>query len=159
MAHRPHKRAPGHEQQRKVGQPLLLKCVALKLHTAGNAVCLRTARWPCFVTLSTGSDVDSRTGDLFSACALSPQLPHAPPRRGFTARPLDLIFRWGAWSAPLLGAALLLTQTRAAAWIVAFYLLPLAFNYPLFMATAYRADHIRADFEKYKIFIRTSPCC
>jgi len=65
---------------------------------------------------------------------------------------LDLIVGCGAWSAPLLGAALLLTQTRTHAWVVAFYLLALAFNYPHFMATVYRAYHTRADFEKYKIF-------
>ena len=65
---------------------------------------------------------------------------------------LDLIVGCGAWSAPLLGAALLLTQTRSHAWVVTFYLLALAFNYPHFMATVYRAYHTRADFEKYKIF-------
>lgn len=65
---------------------------------------------------------------------------------------LDLIVGCGAWSAPLLGAALLLTQTHTHAWVVAFYLLALAFNYPHFMATVYRAYHTRADFEKYKIF-------
>jgi tetratricopeptide (TPR) repeat protein len=65
---------------------------------------------------------------------------------------LDLIVGCGAWSAPLLGAAVLLTQTRSHAWVVAFYLLALAFNYPHFMATVYRAYHTRADFEKYKVF-------
>ncbi len=65
---------------------------------------------------------------------------------------LDLIVGCGAWSAPLLGAALWLTQTHTHAWVVAFYLLALAFNYPHFMATVYRAYHTRADFEKYKIF-------
>ncbi|MGB9069105.1 MAG: tetratricopeptide repeat protein [Candidatus Acidiferrales bacterium] len=65
---------------------------------------------------------------------------------------LDLIVGCGAWSAPLLGAALLLTQPRSHAWVVTFYLLALAFNYPHFMATVYRAYHTRADFEKYKIF-------
>jgi len=58
----------------------------------------------------------------------------------------------GAWSAPLLAAALWLTQTHTHAWVVAFYGLALAFNYPHFMATVYRAYHTRADFEKYKIF-------
>jgi tetratricopeptide (TPR) repeat protein len=65
---------------------------------------------------------------------------------------LDLIVGCGAWSAPLLGAALWLTQTHTHAWVVAFYLLALAFNYPHFMATVYRAYHTRADFEKYKFF-------
>jgi tetratricopeptide (TPR) repeat protein len=65
---------------------------------------------------------------------------------------LDLIVGCGAWSAPLLGAALLLTRTHTHAWAVAFYLLALAFNYPHFMATVYRAYHTHADFEKYKLF-------
>ncbi len=65
---------------------------------------------------------------------------------------LDLIVGCGAWSAPLLGAALWLTRSHTHAWVVAFYLLALAFNYPHFMATVYRAYHTRADFEKYKIF-------
>jgi tetratricopeptide (TPR) repeat protein len=65
---------------------------------------------------------------------------------------LDLIVGCGAWSAPLLAAALWLTQTHTHAWVVAFYGLALAFNYPHFMATVYRAYHTRADFEKYKIF-------
>ena len=38
------------------------------------------------------------------------------------------------------------------AWVVAFYLLAIIFNYPHFMATIYRAYHTREDFEKYKIF-------
>jgi tetratricopeptide (TPR) repeat protein len=65
---------------------------------------------------------------------------------------LDLIVGCGAWSAPLLAAAFWLTQTHAHVWVVAFYGLALAFNYPHFMATVYRAYHTRADFEKYKIF-------
>jgi tetratricopeptide (TPR) repeat protein len=65
---------------------------------------------------------------------------------------LDLIVGCGAWSAPLLAAALWLTQSHTHAWVVAFYFLALAFNYPHFMATVYRAYHTRADFEKYKIF-------
>jgi tetratricopeptide (TPR) repeat protein len=65
---------------------------------------------------------------------------------------LDLIVGCGAWSAPLLAAAFWLTQTHTHVWVVAFYGLALAFNYPHFMATVYRAYHTRADFEKYKIF-------
>jgi len=65
---------------------------------------------------------------------------------------LDLIVGCGAWSAPLLAAAFWLTRSHTHAWVVAFYLLALAFNYPHFMATVYRAYHTRADFEKYKIF-------
>jgi tetratricopeptide (TPR) repeat protein len=85
----------------------------------------------------------------------------AQPTTTATARPkepwiygpwLDLIVGCGAWSAPLLAAALWLTRSHTHAWVVAFYLLALAFNYPHFMATVYRAYHTRADFEKYKIF-------
>jgi tetratricopeptide (TPR) repeat protein len=65
---------------------------------------------------------------------------------------LDLIVGCGAWSAPLLAAAIWLTQTHTHAWAVGFYFLALAFNYPHFMATVYRAYHTRADFEKYKVF-------
>ena len=85
--------------------------------------------------------------------AQSETIAAAPPPSPWIYGPwLDLIVGCGAWSAPLLGAALLLTQTRSHAWVVAFYLLALAFNYPHFMATVYRAYHTRADFEKYKIF-------
>jgi tetratricopeptide (TPR) repeat protein len=84
------------------------------------------------------------------AGTVSPSAPAASP---WIYGPwLDLIVGCGAWSAPLLGAALLLTQTRSHGWVVAFYLLALAFNYPHFMATVYRAYHTRADFEKYKVF-------
>src|SRR5271155_35284 len=65
---------------------------------------------------------------------------------------LDLLVGCGAWSAPLLAIAAWLTPSHGHAWAVAFYLLALAFNYPHFMATVYRAYHTRADFEKYKIF-------
>jgi tetratricopeptide (TPR) repeat protein len=88
----------------------------------------------------------------------APPISAASAHRAETGTPwiygpwLDLIVGCGAWSAPLLGAALLLTQTHTHAWVVAFYLLALAFNYPHFMATVYRAYHTRADFEKYKIF-------
>lgn len=77
----------------------------------------------------------------------------APPAGPWIYGPwLDLIVGCGAWSAPLLAAAFWLTQSHTHAWAVAFYFLALAFNYPHFMATVYRAYHTRADFEKYKIF-------
>jgi tetratricopeptide (TPR) repeat protein len=63
---------------------------------------------------------------------------------------LDLLVGCGAWSAPLLVIALLLTPARSHGWAMTFYLLAIVFNYPHFMATIYRAYHTRADFEKYK---------
>jgi tetratricopeptide (TPR) repeat protein len=63
---------------------------------------------------------------------------------------LDLLIGCGAWSAPLLALALLMTPAHTHAWAMAFYLLAIVFNYPHFMATIYRAYHTRADFEKYK---------
>ena len=63
---------------------------------------------------------------------------------------LDLLVGCGAWSAPLLAVALLMTPAHTHAWAMAFYLLAVVFNYPHFMATIYRAYHTRADFEKYK---------
>jgi tetratricopeptide (TPR) repeat protein len=63
---------------------------------------------------------------------------------------LDLLVGCGAWSAPLLAVALLMTPAHTHAWAMVFYLLAIVFNYPHFMATIYRAYHTRADFEKYK---------
>jgi len=63
---------------------------------------------------------------------------------------LDLLIGCGAWSAPLLAVALLMTPAHSHAWAIVFYLLAIVFNYPHFMATIYRAYHTRADFEKYK---------
>src|ERR1700689_4326978 len=63
---------------------------------------------------------------------------------------LDLLVGCGAWSAPLLAVALLMTPAHTHAWAMAFYLLAIVFNYPHFMATIYRAYHTRADFERYK---------
>jgi hypothetical protein len=115
------------------------------------------------------ADVDRRTrrsapdlGSARSGCREGFGLKtRTEPASIFAARPngpwiygpwLDLIVGCGAWSAPLLAAALWLTRSHTHAWVVAFYLLALAFNYPHFMATVYRAYHTRADFEKYKIF-------
>jgi tetratricopeptide (TPR) repeat protein len=81
----------------------------------------------------------------------------APPAAGAASlspwiyRPwLDLLVGCGAWSAPLLAVALLMTAAHTHAWAMAFYLLAIVFNYPHFMATIYRAYHTSADFEKYK---------
>src|SRR3984885_5553447 len=64
---------------------------------------------------------------------------------------LDLVVGCGAWPAPLLAPAAWLAPSHEHGWAVAFYLLALAFNFPHFMATVYRAYHTRAEFEKYKI--------
>ncbi len=65
---------------------------------------------------------------------------------------LDLTVGCGAWSAPLLLAAAFAAKSHGQAWSIAFYFLALLFNYPHFMATAYRAYHTREDFAKYRIF-------
>lgn len=65
---------------------------------------------------------------------------------------LDVIVGCGAWSAPLLLLATIAGASNGHAWGVAFYLLAVAFNYPHFMATVYRAYHTREDFAKYRIF-------
>ena len=65
---------------------------------------------------------------------------------------LDLIVGCGAWSAPLLLIAGVSAASTTRTWAVVFYLLALAFNYPHYMATVYRAYHTRAEFAKYRIF-------
>jgi tetratricopeptide (TPR) repeat protein len=81
----------------------------------------------------------------------SPSVPAAASSGPWIYRPwLDLLIGCGAWSAPLLAIALLMTPAHTHAWAMAFYLLAIVFNYPHFMATIYRAYHTRADFEKYK---------
>ena len=65
---------------------------------------------------------------------------------------LDLTIGCGAWSAPLLLLTYATASANALAWAVAFYALALAFNYPHFMATIYRAYHTAEDFNKYRIF-------
>ena len=117
---------------------------------------------PLFVTLSTcGRTRPSAASTRGARLPQSRENPLSSHVESISARPatpwiygpwLDLIVGCGGWSAPLLGAALWLTQTHTHAWVVAFYFLALAFNYPHFMATVYRAYHTRADFEKYKIF-------
>jgi tetratricopeptide (TPR) repeat protein len=65
---------------------------------------------------------------------------------------VDLVIGCAAWSAPLL----LLTGSAATSgvrgWAVVFYALALAFNYPHYMATVYRAYHTRSEFARYRIF-------
>ena len=77
--------------------------------------------------------------------------PAPAPASPWIYRPwLDLLVGCGAWSAPLLAVALLMTPAHSHGWAMGFYLLAIVFNYPHFMATIYRAYHTRADFEKYK---------
>jgi len=63
----------------------------------------------------------------------------------------DLIIGCAAWSAPLLAFAGR-TSDSVRGWAVVFYLLALAFNYPHYMATVYRAYHTRSEFARYRIF-------
>src|SRR6266849_7780682 len=65
---------------------------------------------------------------------------------------LDLVVGCGAWSAPLMLLALRLGPAYTRQSAVMFYGLALAFNYPHYMATIYRAYHTREDFLKYRIF-------
>ena len=90
-----------------------------------------------------------------------PLSPASLPSSGAAARPsslwiwgpwLDILIGCGGWSAPLLVVAYVATQAHGQQWSFAFYFLALAFNYPHFMATVYRAYHTREQFEKYRIF-------
>ncbi|MEO8078192.1 MAG: hypothetical protein ABI818_17825, partial [Acidobacteriota bacterium] len=77
--------------------------------------------------------------------------PPAPEARWIHRPAVDLIIGCGAWSAPLLlVAGQVSSATRTGA--VAFYVLALAFNYPHFMATVYRAYHTRSEFARYRVF-------
>ena len=80
-----------------------------------------------------------------------PSAAPAPDARWIYHPAVDLIVGCGAWSVPLLWLATRATSTpRMGA--VTFYLLALAFNYPHYMATVYRAYHTRTEFEKYRLF-------
>src|SRR5271156_1895285 len=93
----------------------------------------------------------SVTVEPITASPSVPSVPAAASSGPWIYRPwLDLLIGCGAWSAPLLAIALLMTPAHTHAWAMAFYLLAIVFNYPHFMATIYRAYHTRADFEKYK---------
>ncbi|MGA2299511.1 MAG: hypothetical protein ABSG77_02310 [Candidatus Acidiferrum sp.] len=65
---------------------------------------------------------------------------------------LDLLVGCGAWSAPLLLLTAFVARSQTVAWSFVFYLLALLFNYPHFMATAYRAYHSYDEFTKYRFF-------
>ena len=77
--------------------------------------------------------------------------PPAAEARWISRPSIDLIVGCGAWSAPLLlMAGFAASATRM--WAVVFYLLALAFNYPHYMATIYRAYHTRGEFARYRLF-------
>jgi hypothetical protein len=63
-----------------------------------------------------------------------------------------MIVGCGAWSLPLLFLAHPFTGGDLPAWSVVFYTLALAFNYPHYMATVYRAYHTKEDFVRYRVF-------
>lgn len=65
---------------------------------------------------------------------------------------LDLLVGCGAWSAPLLLLTKYVSPNSTTGWSFTFYLLALAFNYPHFMATVYRAYHTYDEFAKYRYF-------
>lgn len=65
---------------------------------------------------------------------------------------IDLVIGCGAWSAPLLLLATLAATSKTAQWSFAFYLLALLFNYPHFMATAYRAYRSYDELTKYRFY-------
>jgi len=64
----------------------------------------------------------------------------------------DLIVGCAAWSVPMLLFTGRSTRSGARGWAVLFYLLALAFNYPHYMATLYRAYHTQSEFARYRIF-------
>jgi tetratricopeptide (TPR) repeat protein len=65
---------------------------------------------------------------------------------------IDLLVGCGAWSAPLLLLATFVGGGKAAQWSFAFYLLALLFNYPHFMATAYRAYRSYDELTRYRFY-------
>jgi len=65
---------------------------------------------------------------------------------------IDLLVGCGAWSAPLLLMTALAGGGKAAHWSFAFYLLALLFNYPHFMATAYRAYRSYDELTRYRFY-------
>lgn len=83
--------------------------------------------------------------------ALRPSTTGAPDARWIYGPWLDLVVGCGAWSVPLLMLARAgVVPTRV--WAVVFYALALAFNYPHYMATVYRAYHTGSEFSRYRLF-------
>ena len=84
----------------------------------------------------------------------------APPPSGATSVPhrlwidgpwVDLLVGCGGWSLPLLLVSYLLVDRDVSRWSTAFYALALAFNYPHYMATIYRA-YGREDRGQHRLF-------
>ena len=65
---------------------------------------------------------------------------------------IDLLVGCGAWSAPLLLLTTFVAGGKSAQWSFAFYLLALLFNYPHFMATAYRAYRSYDELTRYRFY-------
>ena len=65
---------------------------------------------------------------------------------------VDLTVGCAAWSAPLMLFAGRSNQADTRGWAVVFYLFALAFNYPHYMATVYRAYHTHTEWTKYRVF-------
>ena len=65
---------------------------------------------------------------------------------------LDLLVGCGAWTAPLLLLTTLGAGGKTAQWSFGFYLLALVFNYPHFMATAYRAYRSYDEVTRYRFY-------
>jgi Tfp pilus assembly protein PilF len=65
---------------------------------------------------------------------------------------LDLLIGCGAWSAPLLLLTAFVATSKTAQWSFAFYLLALLFNYPHFMATAYRTYRSYDELTRYRFY-------
>ena len=65
---------------------------------------------------------------------------------------LDLLIGCGGWSAPLLLLTAFTATSKSAQWSFAFYLLALLFNYPHFMATAYRTYRSYDELTRYRFY-------
>src|SRR5215469_508234 len=65
---------------------------------------------------------------------------------------VDLLVGCGAWSAPLLLLAVFVGGGKSAQWSFVFYMLALLFNYPHFMATAYRAYRSYDELKRYRFY-------
>jgi tetratricopeptide (TPR) repeat protein len=74
------------------------------------------------------------------------------PRLWLYSSTLDLLIGCGAWSAPLLLLTAFVGAGETARWSFAFYLLALLFNYPHFMATAYRAYRSYDELARYRFY-------
>ena len=77
----------------------------------------------------------------------------SPEKRPWIYTPtLDLLIGCGAWSAPLLLLTAFVASNKTAEWSFAFYLLALLFNYPHFMATAYRTYRSYDELTRYRFY-------